>query len=182
MENLNTSLTLISILLLILLLFCFMQHYIYNSQPIIYTEPKNKYNKYNKKNTRFNKINKNNELKLIKIKKNIIILINKLKKPNENNKNNFKDIPVEDIQAYYDTLSDLDNNVKEFQKNDMHYNIVSTQNFVHNNMYPHTSRRETMVNINSNNRKYENLSGNNSLWQHKNEQETCIKGNILLYK
>jgi len=67
---------------------------------------------------------------------------------------------------------DFKNGYSEFQNTDMHYGVVTKENFVHNNMYPSTSRRETMVNLDSNNRKYENLSGNRSTWQHKNELET----------
>jgi len=115
MENLNTSLTLILILLMILLLFCLMQNYIYNSQPIRFIEPKITYNQYSE----INKNDKNNESKLIEIKKKIIVLINLIKDSKENDKNNFEDIPVEDIQTYYDSLKELDNNVKEFETLDM---------------------------------------------------------------
>jgi hypothetical protein len=66
---------------------------------------------------------------------------------------------------------DFQNDYSEFQNTDMHYNVVPKEGFVHNNMNPSTSRRETMINLDSNTRKYENLSGNNSLWQHKNEVE-----------
>jgi len=67
---------------------------------------------------------------------------------------------------------DFKNGYSEFQNTDMHYGVVTKENFVHNNMQPNTSRRETMLNLNSNNRKYENLSGNSSVWKHKNELET----------
>jgi hypothetical protein len=67
---------------------------------------------------------------------------------------------------------DFKNGYSEFQNTDMHYGVVTKENFVHNNMYPSTSRRETMINLDSNNRKYENLSGNTSVWKHKNEVET----------
>ena len=67
---------------------------------------------------------------------------------------------------------DFQNGYSDFQNTDMHYGVVTKENFVHNNMYPSTARRETMINLNSNNRKYENLSGNNNLWQHKSELET----------
>ena len=67
---------------------------------------------------------------------------------------------------------DFQNGYSEFQNTDMHYGVVTKENFVHNNMYPNTSRRETMINLDSNNRKYQNLSGNDNLWKHKNELET----------
>jgi len=67
---------------------------------------------------------------------------------------------------------DFQNGYSEFQNTDMHYGVVTKENFVHNNMYPSTARRETMMNIDSNTRKYENLTGNNNLWQHKTELET----------
>jgi hypothetical protein len=34
----------------------------------------------------------------------------------------------------------------------MHYNVVPKEEFVHNNMVPFTSRRETFVNLDSNTR------------------------------
>jgi len=67
---------------------------------------------------------------------------------------------------------DFQNGYSEFQNTDMHYGVVTKENFVHNNMFPGTARRETMMNLDSNTRKYENLSGNNNLWKHKTELET----------
>ena len=67
---------------------------------------------------------------------------------------------------------DFHNGYSEFQNTDMHYGVTTKENFVHNNMVPFTSRRDTLVNLDSNNRKYENLSGNNSVWKHKHEVET----------
>jgi len=64
---------------------------------------------------------------------------------------------------------DFHNGYSEFQNTDMHYNVVPKEEFVHNNMVPFTSRRETFVNLDSNTRKYEQLSGNDSTWQNKKE-------------
>jgi hypothetical protein len=79
---------------------------------------------------------------------------------------------------------DFKNGYSEFQNTDMHYGVVTKENFVHNNMYPHTSKRDTLINLNSNNRKYENLSGNNTTWKHKNELEAFfdpVKGMSNVY-
>jgi hypothetical protein len=64
---------------------------------------------------------------------------------------------------------DFQNGYSEFQNTDMHYGITTKENFVHNNMFPNSSRRDNFINVNSNSRKYENLSGNSSLWKHKQE-------------
>ena len=70
---------------------------------------------------------------------------------------------------------DFNNGYSEFQNTDMNYNVIPKEQFVHNNMTPFTSRRETMVDLNANSRKYENLSGNNTIWKHKNEIETFFE-------
>lgn len=64
---------------------------------------------------------------------------------------------------------DFNNGYSEFQNNDMHYNVIPKEEFVHNNMVPFTSRRENFINVDSNSRKYEQLSGNDSMWQNKKE-------------
>lgn len=66
---------------------------------------------------------------------------------------------------------DFHNGYSQFQDSDMHYNVVPKDEFVHNNMIPSTSRRETFINLESNTRKYEQLSGNNSTWENKKEVE-----------
>jgi len=66
---------------------------------------------------------------------------------------------------------DFNNGYSEFQNTDMHYNVIPKEEFVHNNMIPFTSRRETFINLDSNTRKYEQLSGNNSTWKNKKEVE-----------
>ena len=70
---------------------------------------------------------------------------------------------------------DFQNGYSEFQNTDMHYGVTTKENFVHNNMVPFTSRRDTLHNLDSNNRKYQNLSGNNSVWKHKHEVETFFE-------
>ena len=63
----------------------------------------------------------------------------------------------------------------------MHYGVVTKEHFMHNNMIPNTSKRDTFQNTNSNYRKYENLSGNDQYWNHKKENyiehkfETVLK-------
>jgi hypothetical protein len=89
--------------------------------------------------------------------------------------------PTAENQAYttrsgFNTFLQRDiefqNGYSEFQDTDMHYGVVTREHFTHNNMFPNTSRRETMINLNSNSRKYENLSGNSNEWKHKHEIET----------
>lgn len=89
--------------------------------------------------------------------------------------------PTAENQAYFTKSGfntflqrdlEFQNGYSEFQNSDMHYGVVSKENFVHNNMTPFTSRRETLINLDSNSRKYENLSGNSSLWNHHKEVET----------
>jgi hypothetical protein len=75
------------------------------------------------------------------------------------------------FNAFLQRDIDFHNGYSEFQNNDMHYNVVPKEEFVHNNMIPFTSRRETFINLDSNNRKYEQLSGNNSTWENKKEVE-----------
>jgi hypothetical protein len=66
---------------------------------------------------------------------------------------------------------DFKNGYSEFQNNDMHYDVVTKENFVHNNMTPSTSKRDTFTKLTGNSRKYENLSGNDQYWNHKKEIE-----------
>jgi hypothetical protein len=70
---------------------------------------------------------------------------------------------------------DFQNGYSEFQDTDMHYGVVPREEFTHNNMQPNTSRRDTLINLDSNNRKFESLSGNNSNWNHKREIETFFE-------
>lgn len=70
---------------------------------------------------------------------------------------------------------DFQNGYSEFQNTDMHYGVTAKENFVHNNMVPFTARRDTLHNLDSNNRKYQNLSGNNSVWKHKHEVENFFE-------
>lgn len=67
---------------------------------------------------------------------------------------------------------DFQNGYSDFAKNnDMHYNVVTKEEFTHNNMTPFTSRRDIQYDINANSRKFENLSGNDTTWKHKTEVE-----------
>jgi len=66
---------------------------------------------------------------------------------------------------------DFNNGYSEFQNTDMHYGVTPKEQFVHNNMIPFTRRRETFINLDSNTRKYEQLSGNNEFWKNKKEVE-----------
>jgi len=62
------------------------------------------------------------------------------------------------------------NGYSEFQKNNMHYNVVNTKDFVHNNMIPSTSRRDTDNNSNRNQRNLETFTGNSDFYTPKTEQ------------
>jgi len=127
---LNTPLLLILILLLIVLLFCFMQYYIYNSQPIMYNESDLKYDNIHKNNPQFTKkINKINELKDKEIKKNIKLLSETVKETKKKMQENFKDIPVEEIQSNLDALNTLESNIFDFETNDM-VNITKTMELI----------------------------------------------------
>jgi hypothetical protein len=67
---------------------------------------------------------------------------------------------------------DFQNGYSEFAKdNEMHYGVVTKEEFTHNNMTPFTSRRDIQYDVNANSRKYENLSGNDTNWKHKTEVE-----------
>ncbi len=68
-------------------------------------------------------------------------------------------------------------------ESNMTYNVSPKETFMHNNMTPSTSRRDTFTNLDSSTRKYEKLSGNDSHWKHKKEVETFftpVKGNGLV--
>ena len=66
---------------------------------------------------------------------------------------------------------DFANGYSEFQKNDMHYNVVGMQNFVHNNMIPNTSTRDRDVIGNQRNqRTLETFTGNSEYYVPKTEQ------------
>ena len=73
------------------------------------------------------------------------------------------------INGFFQRDIEFKNGYSEFQNSDMHYGITTRENFTHENMTPNTSRRDTLNNLESSSRKYENLSGNNKYWQHKKE-------------
>ena len=92
--------------------------------------------------------------------------------------------PTAENQSYFTNSGlnsflqrDLDfrNGYSEFQNSDMHYGVVTKEHFMHNNMIPNTSKRDTFQNTNSNYRKYEKLSGNDQYWNHKKEVEAFFE-------
>ena len=129
MSLLNTPLLIILILLIILLIFCFMQHYLYKSQSLVYDETDLKY-KPTSHTKHFNdKINKIDELKNIEIRKNIIILQNLIKETRINLQEKFTDVSVEELQSNLDILNVLDDNIKDFETNDL-LSIEKTMNLI----------------------------------------------------
>ena len=66
---------------------------------------------------------------------------------------------------------DFVNGYSEFQKNDMHYNVISSKDFVHNNMIPNTSTRDRdILSSNRNQRTLETFTGNSDYYTPKTEQ------------
>ena len=66
---------------------------------------------------------------------------------------------------------DFVNGYSEFQKNDMHYNVVGTNDFVHNNMIPNTSTRDRdNICSSRNQRTLETFTGNSDYYTPKTEQ------------
>jgi hypothetical protein len=64
---------------------------------------------------------------------------------------------------------DFHNNYSEFQNSDMHFDVVSKDQFVHNNMTPHTSHRDFDVNADRTIRKLENFTGAFEYYKPKKE-------------
>ena len=64
---------------------------------------------------------------------------------------------------------DFHNNYSEFQNSDMHFDVVSRDQFVHNNMTPHTSHRDFDVNADRTIRKLENFTGAFEYYKPKKE-------------
>jgi len=166
---LNTPMTLVLILLVILLIFCFLQHYIYNSQPIMYSDDDIKYkNKLSNRNQMVQrdqmvqsneintKITKINDLKNLAIKKHTIVLINLIKDTKENMQANmqtnmqenkqekFKDIPVEDIQANFDLLSELQTKIVDFEITDK-VDIRNTMNLIRSQRIENKEKIENLL-------------------------------------
>jgi len=64
---------------------------------------------------------------------------------------------------------DFHNNYSEFQNSDMHFDVVSKDQFVHNNMTPHTSHRDFDINADRTIRKLENFTGAFEYYKPKKE-------------
>jgi hypothetical protein len=64
---------------------------------------------------------------------------------------------------------DFHNNYSEFQNSDMHFDVVSRDQFVHNNMTPHTSHRDFDINADRTIRKLENFTGAFEYYKPKKE-------------
>jgi len=85
--------------------------------------------------------------------------------------------PVSINQSNYGVNNSLQRNIdfvngySEFQKNDMHYNIVNMKDFVHNNMIPNTSTRDRdVIGSNRNQRNLETFTGVSDFYTPKTEQ------------
>jgi flagellar biosynthesis regulator FlaF len=64
---------------------------------------------------------------------------------------------------------DFHNNYSQFQNTDMHFDVVSKDEFVHNNMTPRTSYRDFDVNADRTSRKLENFTGAFEYYKPKKE-------------
>ena len=65
---------------------------------------------------------------------------------------------------------DFANGYSQFAHNDMHYDVVSKEEFVHNNMTPNTSRRDFDVNADRAQRKLETFTGSFEYYTPKKEK------------
>jgi hypothetical protein len=65
---------------------------------------------------------------------------------------------------------DFQNGYSNFQKNDMHYDVIAKNKFTHNNMIPNTSRRDFSVNADRTQRKLETFTGNFDNYTPKKEK------------
>ncbi len=65
---------------------------------------------------------------------------------------------------------DFANGYSQFAHNDMHYDVVSKEEFVHNNMTPNTSRRDFDVNADRTQRKLETFTGSFEHYTPKKEK------------
>ncbi len=70
---------------------------------------------------------------------------------------------------------DFKNGYSNFQDKDMHYGVVSMDNFTHNNMVPFTKRRDIQSNYKNASLKYQKHTGNNPHWKHKKETEAFFE-------
>ncbi len=66
---------------------------------------------------------------------------------------------------------DFANGYSQFAHNDMHYDVVSKEEFVHNNMTPNTSRRDFDVNADRTQRKLETFTGSFEHYTPKKEKQ-----------
>ena len=65
---------------------------------------------------------------------------------------------------------DFQNNYSQFQQSNMHYNVVDSNQFVHNNMVPNTSRRDFDSNSDRGQRKLEAFTGVSNTYVSKTEK------------
>jgi hypothetical protein len=80
--------------------------------------------------------------------------------------------PVDDFNFNLRRDLEFQNNYSSFQNNDMHYGVVSKEDFIHDNMVPNTSKRDFEVNNGYfQDRKLQAMSGNDDYWKHKKEVE-----------
>ena len=64
---------------------------------------------------------------------------------------------------------DFQSGYSQFQRDDMHYNVVDKDNFTHGNMIPSTTKRDLDINSNRTSRKLENFTGSFEHYKPKKE-------------
>jgi hypothetical protein len=70
---------------------------------------------------------------------------------------------------------DFQRGYSQFQKLDMHYDVVTKENFTHNNMIPSVSRRDFPTSINRSDRKLETFTGISDTYTAKKEKLHLFK-------
>jgi hypothetical protein len=80
--------------------------------------------------------------------------------------------PVDDFNFNLRRDVEFLNNYSSFQNSDMHYGVVSKEDFIHDNMVPNTSKRDFEVNNGYyQDRKLQAMTGTDDHWKHKKEVE-----------
>lgn len=79
-------------------------------------------------------------------------------------------ITVNGIDLSLQRNLDFQQGFSNFQMSDMHYDVVSKNNFTHNNMIPNTSKRDFEINNSLDQRKLENFTGVHKYYTEKKEK------------
>jgi 2,3-bisphosphoglycerate-independent phosphoglycerate mutase len=77
---------------------------------------------------------------------------------------------IEGMNSSLQRNLDFVNGYSMFQETDMHYDVVNSDKFTHNNMVPNTSRRDFSINADRSQRKLEAFSGIDPLYVAKKEK------------